>query len=175
MAAFIPPPYPGLLGIGTYPAPAADAGAPRRVTAVGPDGAEAAAKSMPAPQPASPPADFPLQALVLLNDPTYVEAARVFAARIIREGGNTDATRIDFAVRQALGRKPSADEVQVLAKLCRKHRADYALDPDAAAQLIHVGEWPLPDDDPAETPVELAAWTSVARVILNLHESITRY
>jgi hypothetical protein len=113
----------------------------------------------------------PLQALVLLNDPNFVEAARVFAGKILHDGGKTDAERFAFAYRRAVSRPPKADEVQILNDLLAKHRKEFAADADAAKKLLAVGDWPQPKD---VAPAELAAWTSVARVILNLHETITR-
>ena len=115
--------------------------------------------------------NIPQQALALLNDPTYVEAARAFAARILREGGGDGAQRIAWAFRQALGRAPRADEAAALGALLAKHSAIYAGDPESAAAILKTGLAPLPKDANAS---ELAAWTSVARVILNLHETITR-
>ena len=118
------------------------------------------------------PSNTPLQALALLNDPTYVEAARVFAARVLRCGGaNTDAA-IDWAFDQALARKPTAAERAVLAALYRQEFADFSKDPNRASQLIKEGAAPAPTDLPAP---ELAAWTEVARAILNLHETIERF
>jgi hypothetical protein len=113
----------------------------------------------------------PLQALALLNDPTYVEAARVFAERIMRDGGADPAARVGWAYRRALSRDARPEERDVLLALYEKHRAEYAADPDAARKLVGTGDYPVPKDLDA---AELAAWTSVARVILNLHESITR-
>lgn len=113
----------------------------------------------------------PLQALVLLNDPTYVEAARVFAQRLLKEGGENLETRLQFAYRLALSRPARPDELRVLADLYQKHVAGYATDQDNAQKLITVGEAARPESVDA---VELAALTSVARVILNLHETITR-
>jgi hypothetical protein len=118
-----------------------------------------------------PRSNTPLQALVLLNDPTYVEAARVFAARIIREAGAAPADRAAFALRQALGREAKPDEVAILVALYEKHVQQYAAAPAAAGELLQVGEAKPPADTAA---TELAAWTSVARAILNLHETITR-
>ena len=115
--------------------------------------------------------NIPQQALALLNDPTYVEAARVFAARIVREGGADTAQRIAWAYRQALGRAPRADELRVTMALFGKHLALYANDAPAAEQLVKAGLAPAAKDVNVS---ELAAWTSVARVILNLHETITR-
>jgi hypothetical protein len=113
----------------------------------------------------------PLQALVLLNDPSYVEAARVFAERMIQEGGATPGDRLNWAYRRAVSRKVKAEEANLLTQLYAKHKADFAKDAQAAHKLIRTGERPVPANLDA---VELAAWTSVARVILNLHETITR-
>ena len=108
---------------------------------------------------------------MLLNNPTYVEAARAFAARILKEGGADAASRIRWAWRQALSRAPRADEMSTVRALLERHVAEYQRDPQAAAALAKVGLLPaLKDVDSAE----LAAWTNVARVILNLHETITR-
>lgn len=113
----------------------------------------------------------PQQALVLLNDPTYVEAARAFAERILRDGGATPETRIRFAFRAALAREPNPEETRVLLELQGRHASEYAADPAAAAELLSVGDRPAPGD---LRPADLASWTSVARAILNLHEIITR-
>jgi hypothetical protein len=118
-----------------------------------------------------PRSNTPLQALVLLNDPTYIEAARVFAEQISRDGPNTDE-RIRLAYDRALSRPPRPDELKLLAATYQQHREHYTADTTAANELITTGEWPVPQDI---EPAELAAWTSVARVILNLHETITRY
>jgi hypothetical protein len=113
----------------------------------------------------------PLQALVLLNDPIYVEAARAFAVQLLQSGGESDDDRLEAAFQRAVSRSIRPDERKVLTELLDKHRAEYREDPDAAQRLLSVGESPVPDgiDHP-----ELAAWTSVARTILNLHETITR-
>jgi hypothetical protein len=113
----------------------------------------------------------PLQALVLLNDPTYVEAARVFAEKIIKQGGADVADRLNWACRHALSRGAKPSESRVLTELYHKHHDEFAADKQAAEKLIHTGEWSVAKD---VDPAELAAWTSVARVILNLHETITR-
>lgn len=118
-----------------------------------------------------PRSNTPQQSLVLLNDPTYVEAARALAAKMIHEGGDDAAARIRLAFRRAVARPPQQDELQVLTQLYRQQMTRYTNDVEAAKQLIGVGDVPAPDDiDPAE----LAAWTAVARAILNLHETITR-
>src|SRR5262249_37182045 len=112
----------------------------------------------------------PLQALVLLNDPTYVEAARVLAERALRQGGDV-TERLNWIYRRALARDARPEEQTLLTGLLRKHRSEFAADKEAARRLVSTGEWPVPQDlDVAEW----AAWTSVARVVLNLHETITR-
>jgi hypothetical protein len=112
----------------------------------------------------------PQQALVLLNDPTYVEASRVFAERLMLSAKGTEA-RIQLAFRLALTRPPSPAEVQVLSKLFAQHMQQYQKDKAGAETLLRVGDRPVTAGLDA---VELAAWTSVTRVILNLHETITR-
>ena len=113
----------------------------------------------------------PLQALVLLNDPTYVEASRSFAERILKKANGSVRDRIDWAFRQALSRPATSEEIQVLETLFLKHWKEYSDDKSSAQQLIAIGQKPAPM---GINPVELAAWSSVARVMLNLHETITR-
>jgi hypothetical protein len=108
---------------------------------------------------------------VLLNDPTFVEASRVFAERVIKEGGPDAAARIRWAFTAALSREPTADELRVLTDLQAKHAAEYKVAADEAKKLLTVGAKPA---DGTLDPAELASWTSVARTILNLHETITR-
>jgi len=114
----------------------------------------------------------PLQALVLLNDPSFIEAARAFAERIIREGGPDVNDRVSWAYRQAVSCPPEPAVAAVLGDVYAKHLQQYQDDPEAAKALVAHGQFPVPDDVPL---AELAAWTSVARVVLNLHETITRY
>jgi mono/diheme cytochrome c family protein len=118
-----------------------------------------------------PRSNIPQQALVLLNDPTYVESARVFATRVVKEGGTEPSARIRWAFREATSRTPDDGEVQILLSLYEKHRASYAASTDSAALLLKTGQAPAPT---GSEQVELAAWTSVARAILNLHETVTR-
>jgi hypothetical protein len=118
-----------------------------------------------------PRSNTPLQALVLLNDPTYVEAARAFAERIVRDGGPDTASRLEFAYRQALSRSVRGDEAKLLEGLYQRHFESYKADPRSAEELLHVGDHPLPA---AMDLADLAAWTSVARVVFNLHEMVTR-
>jgi hypothetical protein len=118
-----------------------------------------------------PQSNTPLAALVLLNDPTFVEAARVLAARVVNEGGETDAERVAWAWRAVLSRKPNEREVAALTRLYQQNRKQYDADPAAAKKLLRVGLAPAPKDLDA---AELAAWTAVARALLNLNETITR-
>jgi len=118
-----------------------------------------------------PKSNTPQQALVLLNDPTYVEAARALAGRVLTASGPAAVERIEFAVRQTLTRAPRAEETRLLTALVEKHRQEFAADATAAQKLLAVGDLKSPA---ALDPAELAAWTSVCRVLLNLHETITR-
>jgi hypothetical protein len=113
----------------------------------------------------------PLQALVLMNDPTYVEAARALAERAITEGGKDGNGRIAYAFRLATARKPSPQEVRVLRDMLTKQLGHYRSDRKAALDLLSVGEskWNARFDS-----AELAAWATVASVILNLDETITK-
>jgi hypothetical protein len=113
----------------------------------------------------------PLQALNLLNDVTYVEAARVLAARALREGGLTDAGRLGRAFRLVLARAPRAEESAVLLAGLRRHRAHYAEDRAAAREVVRAGESPAAR---GVDEAELAAWAAVCGVILNLDEAVTR-
>ncbi len=115
--------------------------------------------------------NIPQQALVLLNDPTYVEAARAFAARILRECAGRPEDRLTRAWQLALQRTPRPPELATVTKLLAQHLKDYRAHPDAARALISIGVAPAPA---GIDPAELAAWTHVARVLLNLHETITR-
>jgi len=117
-----------------------------------------------------PRSNTPLQALALLNDPTYVEAARAFAARLMDAPGD-DRARAAHALAAATGRRALADELDALTALLAAHREHFAADRAATDALLAVGSAPRPADVDA---AELAAWTSVARVVLNLHETITR-
>jgi hypothetical protein len=113
----------------------------------------------------------PLQALVTLNDPVFVEAARVFAQRILQEAGPDSDARLQFAFRTALARHPAPSELSILRQLYVSQLARYRADPAAAAALASQGKYPRPAD---LNVVELAAWTAVANTLLNLDETITR-
>jgi hypothetical protein len=115
--------------------------------------------------------NIPQQALALLNDPSYVEASRTFAARIISEGGGSPDERAAWAWRQALQRLPRVEELETVMPLYRRQLAAYKADRAAADALAKVGFAATPT---GVDSAELAAWTHVARVLLNLHETITR-
>ncbi|MDG3003196.1 DUF1553 domain-containing protein [Paludisphaera mucosa] len=112
----------------------------------------------------------PLQALELLNDVVYVEAARSLAALMIANGGSTPEDRIAFAFRRSTGREPNQNERRVLLAGLNKYLESFRTDPGAAGVLIKQGENPGP---PGVDPVELAAYAATAGVILNLDETIT--
>ena len=113
----------------------------------------------------------PLQALVLLNDPTYVEASRKFAERILREGGSSLDPRLTFAFRTVLARAPREQELSILRQVYEKQRARFAASGDAAEKLLSVGE---SSRDKSLDQAELAAWTIVASTLLNLDEAVTK-
>ncbi len=112
----------------------------------------------------------PLQALVLMNDPTYVEASRKLAERMMLEGGATTESRIRFAFRLATSRPPTSRELSVLLRIHDQQLARFRADQPSALKLLAVGESPRNEQlDQAD----LAAWTMVANTILNLDETVT--
>ena len=113
----------------------------------------------------------PLQALALLNDPQFVEASRAFAQRILLEGGSTVESRIKYAFRLATARLPDQDETAAIASLFSEQLGEFQGDPAAANDLLGVGSF---QHDRALDPAELAAWTTVATVLLNLDETVTK-
>lgn len=113
----------------------------------------------------------PLQALTLMNDPTYIEASRKFAERIMKEGGATPELRIDFAYRLAMSRRAKPKEIETMLGLFNQQAVTFRLDVDGAKKLLTVGESPR---DMALDTAELAAWTTIASVLLNLDETITK-
>ncbi|MEC8337210.1 MAG: PSD1 and planctomycete cytochrome C domain-containing protein [Planctomycetota bacterium] len=113
----------------------------------------------------------PLQALVLLNDPTYVETARGLAERTMHEGGKSNHERITYAFRIVTGRRPTAAESAILLEELNQRFASFKIDPQAATQLLSVGDSQADSDLSIE---ELAAWTMVARLLFNLDEAITK-
>lgn len=113
----------------------------------------------------------PLQALALMNDVTFVEAARGLATRMITEGGDDGAGRLRFGFRLVTGRPPGDSESAILQDALRDHIATYQADKKAALELLKVGESEPP---PNMNSSELAAYTALANTLLNLHEAITR-
>ena len=113
----------------------------------------------------------PLQALALMNEVTYVEAARCMAERMIREGGADSRDRLIFGFRLVASRRPQADELAILMAALDRQRQRYAQQPEQALALTSVGEKASPEDLETE---ELAAYTTVASLLLNLDETITK-
>ena len=113
----------------------------------------------------------PLAALLMLNDPSYIEAARVFAERILKSEATDDAQRVKLIFESALSRLPREEETEVLVKLIESQRQRFAANPEAAKSLTAVGERALDAD---LNFVEVAALLSATRTVFNMHEFITR-
>ena len=113
----------------------------------------------------------PLQALVLMNSPTYVEAARAMAERMITEAGRDPGQRIRYGFRAATARNPAPAELEVLLDIAQQQLDDYGADKEAARKLLAVGE---SEYNRKLDVSELAAWTTVASTILNFDETITK-
>lgn len=113
----------------------------------------------------------PLQALVTLNDTQFVEAARHFAERMIHEGGKSDEERLTFGFRLVSARRPKAEELKILQEVLEQGRVTYRSNPQAATELLSVGE---SKRDDALSVDQHAAWTVVASTLLNLDETLTR-
>lgn len=113
----------------------------------------------------------PKAALTLLNDPSFVEAARVFAVSALKQEALTPDERIDWIWQVALSRKTTSQEQKVVKQLYLSNKAHFEAHPEEAANLMRVGMSEVPDD---LTAPEIAAWTAVTRTVMNLHEFITR-
>jgi hypothetical protein len=127
------------------------------------------------------PTNTPIAAFALLNDPVYIEAAQALAGRIMKQNEPDSTARATFAFRQVLTRPPSADEVQRLVDLFELERQHYATDTEAAKKLITLESDSAEKDaaeksnkPAAEKPAELAAWTVVSNVLLNLDETLNK-
>jgi hypothetical protein len=118
-----------------------------------------------------PRSNTPLAALVMLNDPIYVEASRSFAERVLAEAGASDADRMAFIIREALLRDARVDELAVLETVLQKYRQHFKDSADTAKAFVAIGKRAVPADVDAG---ELAAWAGVCRVVINAHEFITR-
>ena len=113
----------------------------------------------------------PLQALALMNDPQFMEASRVFAERILTEGGASLDERINFAYQWATSRNVNPNELVIIKDLLNAELKAYRKSPESAKLLVTVGD---STPDPTLEPAELAAWSVVANLVLNLDETITR-
>jgi len=113
----------------------------------------------------------PLQALDLMNDPAYVEASRVLAERMMREGGATAESRISFAFRLATSRRPRVPELAILVDSFHRSLDRFRTDPPAAAKFVSDGDH---HRDETLDVSNLAAYTNVASLILNLDETVTK-
>jgi len=113
----------------------------------------------------------PLQALLLLNEPQFIEAAFALARRTLREGGSTAEDRLAYMFRLVTSRSPDTKDLAELSSALKDLTAHYATQPGAAQRLITAGET---RPDPRDNPTELAAWTMIGNVILNLDEAITK-
>lgn len=113
----------------------------------------------------------PMQALVLLNDPVYVECAKMLGQRLLKGGGKTDEARLAFGFRICTSRVPTETELAILTRLLKAERAHYKLNIEAAKKLLAVGDAKV---DETLDAAELAAWTNVASALLNLDAAIHR-
>jgi hypothetical protein len=121
-----------------------------------------------------PRSNTPLQALVTLNEPVFVEAARALALRALNDGGAGPEKRITYAFRRALSRAPDAAELEELNAFLRRQRARIEQGWVNAQELAGISSPRAESLPPGATPTELAAYTALARVILNLDETITK-
>ena len=113
----------------------------------------------------------PLQALVTLNDPQFLEAGRALAQRLIKSGNSDTSKRIDLCYRFATSRPAKTREIEILTRLFEKNLARFRGNPGAAREFLAIGESPR---DESIDPIEHAAWMVIAQTILNLDESLTR-
>jgi hypothetical protein len=111
------------------------------------------------------PSNTPLQALVTLNDPAFVEMAQSLARRILKEGGSTSAERARYGLQLCLVRSPNTEQINALVSLYEEELAHYRANADAAKKLATEPLGALPEGLDA---AEAAAWTVVANVLLNL-------
>ncbi|MDG2223209.1 MAG: PSD1 and planctomycete cytochrome C domain-containing protein [Rubripirellula sp.] len=113
----------------------------------------------------------PLQSLVLMNDVQFVEAARKFAERVITEGGTETADRIEFAFRTVTSRKPTESERKSLERMLNEAKQEFTANPEAATKLLTTGEAP---SAPKLDPLNVASWTMLTHLLLNLSETVTK-
>jgi hypothetical protein len=113
----------------------------------------------------------PLQALNLMNDVTFLEAARLLGQRMMKEGGRTAAERLSYGFRLLNGRPPRPGEQDVLREDLQYHLDYFSSDPKEIELYLRQGEAPV---DPALNPRELAAYAAVGSLLLNLDETVTK-
>jgi hypothetical protein len=116
----------------------------------------------------------PLQALTSLNEPVFLECARALGQKTLREGGATDEDRIVYAFRRCLARKPAQKEIAALRKLLDRQTLRFGDGKENPWELAAADPTQPPELPAGATPAQLAAWTVVSRVLLNLDETITR-
>lgn len=121
-----------------------------------------------------PRSNTPLQALMTLNEPVFVESARALAMKTLTDGGNTDADRLTYAFRRCVSRVPSEMEKKTLLALLEKQQDRYSKDEKQAWELIAENPMKPPKLPSDVKPAQAAAWTILARVMLNLDETITK-
>jgi hypothetical protein len=113
----------------------------------------------------------PLMALVLMNDPTFVEAARALAVRALVRDADNEVARIEWLFASVTARRPAIEELETLVSLLADQRTRFRSRPASARQLLGVGASPI---DKRVDVVEQAAWTALCSVLLNTDEAITR-
>ena len=113
----------------------------------------------------------PLQALVLLNDPQFVEASKALANRMMNEGGQNLKQRIEYAFRWATSRKPDVEELNILEDLFKSEMNEFRKYPELADDLLEIGK---PNNLDNLMKLELASYTVVANAIINLSESLQK-
>ena len=118
-----------------------------------------------------PRSNIPQQALVLLNDPVFVEASRAFGARIAQEGGPSFDAKLKWAWQSATSRQPTNEELAILKQLFEDQKSRYTADEKAAKELLGLADKAVDKADVGEA----AAWTSVARTIFNAYEATSRF
>jgi hypothetical protein len=115
--------------------------------------------------------NIPQQALAMLNDPIFVEASRVFGARMATHEGDARA-KIGWGMKEAFSREGSDEEIALLEGVYLAQKERFSDEPEAAKEFLTTGEWPLSE---GITPEEAAAWGQVGRVILNAYETTSRF
>jgi hypothetical protein len=116
----------------------------------------------------------PLAALTSLNEPLFVECAQALALNVLREGGRDDQARLTYAFRRCLSRRPTAEESSELLTFLRRQVLRFSEPTAKPWEIAAADPSKLPTLPPGATPVQLAAWTALSRVLLNLDETVTK-